>query len=165
MSEATRTGRGVVIVGYDGSDDAERAVAATAALFPGARAVVVTVWRPILEAILAVSLGPAPVISDPADADERQRRAAEDLARQGARRATAAGLRAEPVAVRGKGPIWEVIEEVARDHDAAVITCGRGKESTRLELLGSVAAGLVAHASRPVLVVPSPEAAARRRVA
>ncbi|MEA2256845.1 MAG: hypothetical protein QOG35_2890 [Solirubrobacteraceae bacterium] len=165
MSEATRSGREVVVVGYDGTEHAERALDVTAALFPGARAIVVTVWKPILEAILAVSLGPAPVISDPADADERQRRAAEDLARQGARRAAAAGLQAEPVAVRAKDPIWEVIESVARDHDAAVVTCGRGKGATRIELLGSVAAGLVAHADRPVLVVPSPEPAARRRVA
>src|SRR4051794_23859694 len=112
MSEREPTA-GPVIVCYDGSEAAEHGLAAAAELLRGAHAIVLTVWKPILETILAVSLGPAPAISDPAELDERQRRAADDLARSGARRAEAAGLRAEPLAVRAGGPIWEAIAKTA----------------------------------------------------
>jgi nucleotide-binding universal stress UspA family protein len=152
-----------VVIAYDGSAHAREAVSATGSILSGARALVVTVWKPILEAIVAVSLGPAPVISDPGDLDERQRRAAEDLARDGVRRAEKAGLDAQPVVVKAKGPIWEAIEDTARQRRAGLISCGHGRGGTRLELLGSVASGLVQHASRPVMVVPSSDAKPARR--
>jgi nucleotide-binding universal stress UspA family protein len=157
MTEAAATGAmaGPVVVGYDGSNDAMRAFGYVAGLLPGAPTVVVTAWKPISEAILAVSLGPAPLISDPADADERQRLAAESLARDGARRASQAGLDAEPLAVRADGPIWEALDHVARDRDARLVAVGsHGRARVESVMLG-VSVGLVHHASRPVLVVPA----------
>jgi nucleotide-binding universal stress UspA family protein len=153
-----------VVLGYDGSDEASRAIGYVAGLLPGATAVVVTAWKPISEAILAVSLGPAPLISDPADADERQRRAAGNLARDGARRASQAGLEAESLAVRADGPIWEALDSVARERDARLVAVGsHGRAGMETVVPSGVSVGLVHHASRPVLVVTSPPPARPRR--
>jgi nucleotide-binding universal stress UspA family protein len=151
-----------VIICYDGSKQAIAALDTAARLLPGAPAVVVTVWKPILQAILAVSLGPAPQIADPVDADESQRRAAISFARDGARRASKAGMQAEPLAVRATGAIWEAIEDVAHDRHARLIVCGTSRSGVKSALLDSVPAALVYRASRPVMVVPSAEAAAER---
>jgi nucleotide-binding universal stress UspA family protein len=154
---------GPVIISYDGSKAADAALATAADLLPGAPALVVTVWKPILEAILAVSLGPAPLISDPVDADERQRRAAETLAKAGARRAAEAGLEAEPLAVKAEGAIWEAIEEIAEGRDARLIVCGAGRAGLTSTLLDTLPTALIHRSSRPVLVAPSTEASLERR--
>ena len=148
-----------MIVCYDGSREAIEALAYTARLLPGARVIVLTVWKPISEVLLAVSLGPAPLISDPAEADDRQRRAAEQLAQDGTKRAARAGLKAEPVAVRGEDAVWEAIVEVADEHDASLVVCG----SHGHILLDRVPIALLQHAHRPVLVVPSPQAQEPKR--
>jgi nucleotide-binding universal stress UspA family protein len=165
MTETPPSGAtsGPVVVGYDGSDAAIRAIRHVAGLLPGVPAVVVTAWRPISEVILAVSLGPAPLISDPAEADERQHDAAATLARDGARHAAEAGLRAEPLAVRADGPIWEALDDVARERDARLVAVGsHGRAAVESMVLSRVSVGLVHHASRPVLVVPSPQPAGER---
>jgi nucleotide-binding universal stress UspA family protein len=156
-----------VIVCYDGSPEARQAVRFAADLVPGAHAIVLTIWKPISEALLAVSLGPAPLISDPVDADERQRRAADELARDGARRASEAGLRAEPIAVQAKDAISDAIIETANEHDARLIVCGAQERATSLEtaVLARVPIALLLRADRPVLVVPAAtKAQAPRRV-
>jgi nucleotide-binding universal stress UspA family protein len=151
-----------VLLCYDGSADAIDAVDFTAQLLPGARALVVTVWKPVVEELLA---GPAeaPPISDPVDANERQRRAARELAREGVRRAEAAGLRAEPLVVMASGAVWETIEELAGERDARLVVCGTSRTGIRSALPGSLAGMLVQHSSRAVLVVPSAKAARERR--
>jgi nucleotide-binding universal stress UspA family protein len=164
VSETTQTGTAVgpVIICYDGSKHADAALDAAARLLPGASVLVVTVWKPILQAILAVSLGPAPEIGDPVEADEGQRRAAMNFARQGAKRAEREGLHAEPLAVKASGAIWEAIEDVARDREASLIVCGTGRSGVKAALVDNTPAALVYRSSRPVMVVPSPEAAAER---
>jgi nucleotide-binding universal stress UspA family protein len=64
--------------------------------------------------------------------------------------------------VETTGPVWEAIEEAATEQDARLIVCGTDRSGLRTALPGSVAAALVDHASRPVLVRPSSEAAAER---
>jgi nucleotide-binding universal stress UspA family protein len=150
-----------VIICYDGSTKAAEALAYAAALLPGAPAAVVTVWRPIVEELLATA-GTTPAIADPAEANERQRRAARELAREGASSAAEAGLAVEAIVVETTGPIWEGIEQAAEQHDARLIVCGTDRSGLRTALPGSVAAALVDHASRPVLVRPSSQAAAER---
>jgi nucleotide-binding universal stress UspA family protein len=151
-----------IIICYDGSQPATEALATTASLLPGAQALVVTVWRPFAETMLAGWLGPTPTVVDAVEVDDRERSTAEDVAQDGARRASEAGLQAEPLAVRTTGEVWEAVEEVARDRGARLIACGRrGRTAMRSAIrtvgLGSVSNGLVHHASRPVLVVPSPK--------
>jgi nucleotide-binding universal stress UspA family protein len=151
-----------LIVCYDGSPEAADAVGYVAALVPGADAVVITVWKPIVEEILAGPLD-SPPISDPVDANERQRQAALVLAEEGAKRASAAGLEAEALAVKATGPLWEAIAEAADDLDARLIACGTSRSGVKSALPGNLASALVQHSSRPVLVVPSAKAAAERR--
>jgi nucleotide-binding universal stress UspA family protein len=153
-----------LVICYDGSPGAAGAIAYAAQLLPGSPAVVVTVWKPIVEELLA-GPGEAPPISDPVEANERQQRAATELARDGTRRATAAGLEAEPLVVMADGPLWEAIEEVAVERDARVIVCGTSRSGLKSALPGNLAGVLVQRSSRPVLVVPSAKAAAERRQA
>jgi nucleotide-binding universal stress UspA family protein len=151
-----------LVICYDGSPDAAEAIAYAGRLLPGAPAIVVTVWKPIVEELLA---GPAeaPPISDPVEANERQRRAATELAREGTRRAAAAGLEAEQLVVMAEGAVWEAIEEVAVERDAQLIVCGTSRSGLKSALPGNLAGTLVQRSSLPVLVVPSAKAAAERR--
>jgi nucleotide-binding universal stress UspA family protein len=162
---ATKEDERPLVLCYDGSREAKDALGFAARRLPRAHALVVTVWKPISEALMAVSLGPAPLISDPTDADDRQRRAAEELAREGARRASDAGLRAEPLVVRAKDTIWEAIVKVAQDRDAELIVCGAQERATSVEtaVLSRLPIALLLHADRPVLVVPAPASQASRR--
>jgi nucleotide-binding universal stress UspA family protein len=159
----TRHPSGPVVICYDGSKHAAEAIDAAAMVLRRATAVVVSVWTPVREALLAVSLGPAPAISDPADGDERQRRAAEELAAEGAQRATAAGLDARPLAVRGGARVWEAIEATAEKLGAPLIVCGTRRTGPVSALLDTVPGALVNHAARAVMVIPSAAAAAERR--
>jgi nucleotide-binding universal stress UspA family protein len=151
-----------LLICYDASPEAADAVTYVAGLFPGARAVVVTVWKPIIEEVLA---GPpdAPPISDPAEAGERQHQAALVIAEQGTRLAAKAGLDAEAAVVRAADSIWEAVEEAAEKLDARLIACGTSRSGVKTALPGNLASALVQHASRAVLVVPSAKAAAARR--
>jgi nucleotide-binding universal stress UspA family protein len=151
-----------VVICYDGSKHAAEAVDFTASLLPGASALIVTAWTPVLQAVMAVTLGPAPAISDPGEADERQRQTAEQLALDGARRATRAGLQAEPLAVRAGGRVWEAIEKAARERHARLIVCGTRHSGTVSAVADTVSGALVRRAAEPVLVVPSSQAIAER---
>jgi nucleotide-binding universal stress UspA family protein len=152
-----------VVICYDGSPESEDALAYVASLLPGAKAVVVSVFKPIVEEVLTVSLGPPPAISDPAEANEREWRAFKDLARDGARRATARGLDAEGVVVEATGPLWEAVVEAAEERDARLIACGTARSGLKSGLPGNLATTLVNHAPRAVLAVPSAKAAGERR--
>jgi nucleotide-binding universal stress UspA family protein len=152
---------GPLIVCYDRSDASIEAAAFAAALLAGARALVVSVWRPVAEEGLSPAAKPPP--SDTADVNERSREAALQLARAGARELAAAGLDAEPLAVETVGRTWETIEAVAEEHDAGLIVCGTGRAGVKSLLPGDLPGSLVDHASVPVLVVPSSTAATQRR--
>jgi nucleotide-binding universal stress UspA family protein len=151
-----------LLICYDASPEAADTIAYVAGLLPGARAVVVTVWKPILEELLA---GPpdAPPISDLADANERQQQAALVVAEQGAQLASKAGLRAEAGVVEATDSLWEAIEAAADEVHARLITCGTSRSGVAAALPGQLASSLVQHSSRAVLVVPSAKAAAERR--
>jgi nucleotide-binding universal stress UspA family protein len=151
-----------VLICYDGSRHAAEAIDFAGSLVPGATALIVTVWTPVLQAIMGVSLGPAPTISDPAEADERQRRTAQQVAHDGALRATKAGLTAEPLAVRANGKIWEAIEKAARERRARLIVCGTRGTGAVSAVVDTVPEALVRRAARPVLVVPSSPAVSER---
>jgi nucleotide-binding universal stress UspA family protein len=150
-----------VILCYDRSDAATDAVTYAAALLPGARALVVSVWKPVAEEALSPAAKPPP--SDTADINEESREAALQVAHLGARQATAAGLDAEPVAVEVLGRTWEAIELLAEERDAQLIVCGTGRAGVKSLLPGDLPGALVDHASVAVLVVPSSKAAADRR--
>jgi nucleotide-binding universal stress UspA family protein len=139
-----------MLICYDGSDEAARAIAVAAALFAGRKAVILEVTPPLTaeehEAAF-LSVGAADNIDD-------RVRDVRSLARRGARLARARGLEAvERVDVAV--PVWEGVVQVADDIDASVIVLGsRGLTGARELFEGSLSHDLARHAGRPVLVVP-----------
>lgn len=150
-----------VILCYDGSKESANAIASAGELLGGQPAIVVTVWKSVIEE--ALSTGMTRPTADPSDVNEREREAAEQTAARGARLASQAGFEAGPLAVEADGPLWLAIELVAEDADARLIVCTTRRSGVSAALPGNLAGALVNRASRPVLVVPSAKAAAERR--
>jgi nucleotide-binding universal stress UspA family protein len=157
----TSTADGPLLLCYDGSEAARQAIQCAGALFPGRRALVVTVWQPTA---VPSSLGFAGEAAGMIDFAELGREAAEHggrLAGEGARIAQQAGLMAEPVAVEATGSIWKTIIRIADRDDAATIVMGsRGLTGLQALLLGTVSSAVVHHADRPTLIVRRPLAPA-----
>jgi nucleotide-binding universal stress UspA family protein len=149
-----------LIICYDGSEEARDALNFAAELFPGARALIVTIWMPVAEE--ALSPAARPPAADLSETNESQERAARELAKEGARRASAGGLVAEPLALHATGPIWLAIDALAEGQDARLIVCGTRRSGLRSALPGNLATALVSNASRAVLVVPSAKARGER---
>jgi nucleotide-binding universal stress UspA family protein len=161
MAEAPDTGSAApIIICYDGSEEAAEAIAEAGDLLPGRRAIVVSVWKDVIEEALTTAM--TPPVADPVEANIRERASAEQFAAEGAQLAEKAGLRGEPLAVDADGPVWEAVELVAVEHDARLIVCGTRRSGVKATLPGNLSSSLVTHSSRPVLVVPSARTAAKR---
>ena len=134
-----------ILLCYDGSDDAFRAIEFAGSLFPGRTAVVLSVWEKygVLSGIPRVD-------------DSLMQEASEQMAADGSERAETAGFTATPVAVEAEHGVAEAIIDAAEAHDALVIVMGtRGNTGIRSLLLGSVSHNVAHHAHRPLLIVPS----------
>lgn len=149
----------VLLIAYDGSDTSRHAIERAAALFPGAKAVIATVWEPTPVLSAPGALGTI----DPLDIESQERvdkavnATAQRVAGEGAEAATAAGLVGEP-RVTEDAPTWHGIVALADEVDADVVVCGsRGRGGLRSALLGSVSQGVMHHAHRPVLVIRDEE--------
>ena len=150
-----------ILIGYDGSDTARRAVQEAAELFTPRRALVATVWEPGLAyQVGAMStdptgLGPAPV--DPVAAqevDDASQAHADRVAEEGAALAKSLGLQAEALAVADESVVADAIVEVARKRGVAAVVVGsRGLSGLRARLEGSTSNAVAKHASCPVLLV------------
>jgi nucleotide-binding universal stress UspA family protein len=156
----------MILVSYDGSHDARAALEHVARLMPGARATVLTVWNPErdYDGAHGPGLGLAGVYARDPEEDAARERAAQACAEDGAQRAGAAGLEAEPrIAPRGDG-IARTVLEVADEIDADVVVLGtRGRGGVASFLLGSVSHAVVQQADRAVMVVPSQKVVEQRR--
>ena len=150
---------GLIVIGYDGSVDARRAVSAARAL-DADRGLVVSVWQPPPAVGTAgVPVGVAPVLAAPED-EQRLEAAARRIAEEGVALAREAGVAAEPVVLSGAsaGEIGRMLATLAEERDATAIVVGR-RGMSRLEavVLGSVSDSTVREARCPVLVVPAPD--------
>ena len=140
-----------ILICYDGSDDARRAIDAAADLLGPRRAVVIDVGAPLTPAESVATL--APVVPGQAF-EELNLSDAQERANDGAERARGVGFTAEARADVA-APTWEDIVDVADEIDAAVIVMGsRGLRGAREALNGSVSHDVAEHAGRPVLIVP-----------
>ena len=142
-----------ILICYDGSDNAQRAIEAAADLLGSRRAVVLDVGPPLTAGeSLAVTMPmtPGAAFEELNEDDARQR------ARAGAELAQRAGFVAEARAGLA-APTWEGIVDTADEIDAALIVLGsRGLKGAREAFEGSVSHEVAEHAGRPVLVVPPP---------
>lgn len=140
---------GPVLFAYDGSELATLAIEQAAQqLAPGRDALVLTVWQP-------ADVGFIPVNERHFDATQAQevKKAAEETAAHGASLAEKAGFRSQSVAVEA-APTWRGIVETAEERGASLIVLGSHRRSGITgHLLGSVAAAVVKHSARSVLVV------------
>jgi len=140
-----------ILIGYDGSDDARRAVDFAAVLFPDRRAVVLDVGPVITPAESLAALTPGPYAFEDYNGSQAASTAAE-----GVRYARGAGLEADARA-EVLAPTWQGIVDVADEIDAAVIVMGtRGLNGARELFEGSLSHEVAQHAGRPVLFVPPP---------
>lgn len=151
--------KGPVLIGYDGSAAAERALRETAELLSGREAVVVVVWKAALGfelvALPAASVGlpPSPIdVRTALDVDRSLLESASRGAERAAELARELGLDAEPLVVADdpETPVDETLVRVARERDAQVVAVGAHRHGP---ILGSITRGVVRNASCPALVV------------
>lgn len=151
-----------VLICYDGSPSAQRALSVAASALDGAPMVLLNIWNPP-KRVMADSFGVAESEHGPTYQRLEElatNRAAEILA-EGETEAQRRGL---PVTTRqevNRSSIWKTILDVADDVDATLIVAGtHGHTAVESGLLGSVSNALVHHAHRPVLLVPTPDSSA-----
>jgi nucleotide-binding universal stress UspA family protein len=149
---------GLVVIGYDGSPDAQRAIDLACGTLRADAALVVNVWSiPITATQPGAPFGaPAPPIETEL---RRFEQAARRLAEEGAARARQAGLSAEAHIARGTTPaeIATVLCDLAEERGATLVVGRRGQSRLKEVVLGSVSNAAVHDGRRPVLVVPSGE--------
>jgi nucleotide-binding universal stress UspA family protein len=156
----------VILICYDGSDDAKAAIKHLGALLPGAAATVLTVWEPFSDVASGSPKGrlsPLALITNVGDANDAMLTQAREVAAEGVELANGAGLKAEPATDEQGESVAEAILSGADKLDADMIVLGsRGLGGVASVLLGSVSHRVLQHADRPVLVIPSAAVAARR---
>jgi nucleotide-binding universal stress UspA family protein len=150
---------GPVVIGYDGSADADKAIAAGGRLLAVREAIVANVWASH-EEIAPAGLAGAPmaVVSKAVEElDRGVRQAAQRTAEQGSRLAEAHGLEVRTEVIHGASQPWRaLIDAAAARHAAAIVVGSRGRSALGAALLGSVSRSLIHHAPVPVLVVRNP---------
>ena len=143
---------GPVVVAYDGSPDADRAVRTVAEVFQGRPVVIATAW------VKVTRLGPSEIwttASDP-ETDAAGAKRADETAERGVQLARDCGVADASKRVESEGGrLWQSILDVADDVEASAIIVGAtGHSAIAEKMLGSVSRAIAQHAERPVLIVP-----------
>lgn len=152
----------MILIAYDGSNDAKQAVQSAAKLFPKSDVTIVTVWHRLLDTLAYAGMDMG-VVVDYDQVDDATKNRAQETASEGVELAAGAGLKAGAEAVVVETTVAEAILSAASELDAdAVVLGSRGRSGVRSLVLGSVSHQVLHHADRPVLIVPSPEVVAER---
>jgi nucleotide-binding universal stress UspA family protein len=142
-----------ILICYDGSPEAARAIEVAAGLLGKGRAVVLDVGPEITPTESLATLSP---VAPGAAFEELNLDDASRVAAQGAQLARTAGFEAEARSALD-APTWDGVVSVADELDAPVIVTGsRGLNALQERLEGSVSHAVAEHAGRPVLIVPPP---------
>ena len=153
-----------ILIAYDGSDSARRAVHEAGKLFGPRQALVVTVWEPDLGYEVAAMSPPTELegagpgafdVAEAQEVNEALRTRAERIAHDGAQLARSVGLEASgAAAVSDERNVADAILELARERRAAAIIIGsRGLSGLRARLAGRTSDAVLKHAACPVVVV------------
>jgi nucleotide-binding universal stress UspA family protein len=147
-----RTSRPILLC-YDGSTGAARAVEAAGALFPGHAAFVFYVYSPVV--VERVRTTPVAAVRDELVEEVRAaaRREAAALAEKGASLARAAGLDARPLAAEADDVVAEAIVRTAIERSAAAVVVGRPRRTRRALRPGAVSRRIIDQCPVPVVVV------------
>jgi nucleotide-binding universal stress UspA family protein len=145
-----------VLLCFDGSDDAVRAIDDAGRLLGPRPAVVLTVWEAARDLTTLDPVGDVVgrLSGIYAELDAAGLQAAREVAQRGAQLALDAGFKSRTRVECGR--VWRTIAGVAAEEDAAVIVVGARGLSRAAAALGSVSARVSRRAGRPVLVVPPP---------
>ena len=172
MGLGTEGLRGPVLLCYDGSDAAGRAIARAGRVLGDGEGIVLTVWESLGSAILRrVPSGETEFGRDAkgiaedvvAELDAGTAERAGVTAAEGVALAASAGFDARPLARRALAEaaersavtIWRAVLDAAEEEAVAVIVLGsRGRSAVKSMVLGSVSYGVVHNSDRPVLIVP-----------
>ena len=152
----------MILIAYDGSEDAKAAIQHAAKLFPGETAAVLTVWERFIDTMTRVGGGINLVVDyDQIDADAEK--AAREKAQEGAQFAADAGLDATARTTVVETTVADAILSDAAAVEASAVVCGsRGFSGIKSLMLGSTSHHVLQHADLPVVVVPSPAVARAR---
>jgi nucleotide-binding universal stress UspA family protein len=149
-----------VLICYDGSASAQRALSVAASSLDGAPVVLLNIWNPP-QRVLADSFGVREDDTGPAygQLESLARDRAAEILADGEARAQRLSFAVTSRQEVNRSSIWKTILDVADEVDATLIVAGtHGTTAVQSGLLGSVSNALVHHAHRPVLLVPSPSA-------
>ncbi|MGH2836502.1 MAG: universal stress protein [Solirubrobacteraceae bacterium] len=152
----------MILIAYDGSEDARGAIEHASRLFAGERVTVLTVWQRFIDTMARVGGGIGMVVDyDEIDHDAEQ--GAREKAEAGAALAKEAGLDASARTAVVEFTIPDTILAEADVIEASAVVCGsHGYSGLKSLMLGSTSHQLLQHADRPVVVVPSPRVAKAR---
>jgi nucleotide-binding universal stress UspA family protein len=150
-----------VVIGYDGSSAADRALAEAAGLLAPRPALVVVVWEAgrAFEAAewSAINLDvtvPTVDLRTAFAVDQAVYAAAERMAQRGVARARSMGLPAEALVVADDLAVADTLVRVAGEQNAPAVVIGaHGHGAFSEALLGSTSRDVVRHAPCPVIVV------------
>jgi nucleotide-binding universal stress UspA family protein len=146
MSEAP------ILICFDGSDEARRAIEQAGAILGGGHAVVLNTWELLTVPVGGYGLEDFAVGVPVREVEDASRERAQKLAADGAELARAQGFDAEP-AVK-EGPPAGAIIEAAEERSAKLIVIGsRGYGGLKGSMMGSVSNQVIHHAPCPVLVI------------
>lgn len=155
----------MILICYDGSEDARAAIEQAAGLFGPRPVTVLTVWQPFVQLASRayIGFGSLPAFPDDVQIDEASRGRAEEIAQEGADLAEQRGLKAQVATCPQQSTPGQAILAKAAELDASAIVMGsRGLTGLKSLLLGSVSHDVLQHADRTVVVVPSATVASRR---
>jgi nucleotide-binding universal stress UspA family protein len=160
VPEAARSASGPVVIAFDDSPAARRAVQVAGCLLPGHETLVLHVWRsPLRHSLTGAALRNAPLhdvreIAEMLDAlVEKSAQATTD---RGVALAREHGVQPQSTTVESNDPVAQTIMRAANDLDATVTVTGRrGRGALAGAILGSVSASLIHASARPVLITPA----------
>ncbi|KZM69693.1 universal stress protein [Nocardia terpenica] len=148
----------LMLIAYDGSENAKRAVEYAGRFLSATRAVVLTAWEPMvrqaarlsgMSGVMQPEWLPDEELEDIAFVDAKQINA------EGVRLAKLSGLNAEARTAECTSTIWNAIVDVADELDVDIIVAGtRGATGIRALMHSSVAEAVLKHCHRPILLVP-----------